>query len=411
MPDAADTEFFERTDMLDTPGSLSGRLQASFGPAPRSARNNSRRFQFWICGRAGETCWLPARSLRRSMSAHRRALAMPLDHDRPRNVFLAGFCAVILTGLTSCSGRQSALAPAGEEAQAIYRLFLVMIVGGALIWISVVGLLMIAARRRTPPWSGENAGRLIAWGGVAFPVVILFALLTYTVWLMPGIRPWLSRSVSAGEMIEVTGERFWWRINYPPTDGVAAFETANELRLPVGQRTAFSLKTADVIHSFWIPALGGKMDMIPGRTNIVSLLPTRTGVFRGPCAEFCGTSHALMAFSVIVMEPEAYASWRRAQAGGNRPERSEGERLFDHHGCVGCHGIRGVTSPATLGPDLTFFGARLTLGAGTLANTRENVARFIRNPEAIKPGVKMPAFDMLPDEDIAAIATYLTELR
>ncbi|QCL97843.1 cytochrome c oxidase subunit II [Agrobacterium tumefaciens] len=303
------------------------------------------------------------------------------------------------------------MAPAGDEAEAILGLFLVMVVGGTLVWIFVVGLLVFAGRRRAQPWSKENAGRLIAWGGVAFPVVILFALLAYTVWLMPGIRPWLPRSSSTEAIIQVIGERFWWRIRYPSAAGLAAFETANELRLPVGKRTVFSLEAADVIHSFWIPALGGKMDMIPGRTNTVSLLPTKTGVFRAPCAEFCGTSHALMAFSVIVMEPEAYVAWRRAQADGDQRDRSEGERLFDHHGCVGCHGIRGVTPPSSLGPDLTLFGTRLTLGAGTLANTGENVARFIRDPSAIKPEVKMPAFGMLPDEDIAAITTYLTELK
>jgi cytochrome c oxidase subunit II len=318
---------------------------------------------------------------------------------------------ILLIALTGCSGAQSALDPAGEEATAIYRLLLVMAIGGALVWLAVTGLLLHAARRRDRPWPEEKAGRLIAWGGVAFPVAVLLALLSYAVWLMPAIRPWLARHSPEPEVIEVVGEQFWWRIRYPAAGGVPAFETANELRLPVGKRAAFSLKAADVIHSFWIPALGGKMDMIPGRTNTLSLLPTRTGLFRAPCAEFCGTSHALMAFSVVVMEPDAYNRWRRAQAAGNRPAGGEGERLFARHGCAGCHGVRGVTAPAGLGPDLTFFGARETVGAGTLANTAENVARFIRNPAAVKAGAKMPAFDMLAEEDIAAIAAFLAGLR
>lgn len=318
---------------------------------------------------------------------------------------------ILLIPLSGCSGVQSALAPAGEEAAAIYRLLLVMVVGGTLIWLAVMGLLLHAARRRSDRWTAEKAGRLILFGGVAFPVVVLLALLAYAVWLMPAIRPWFARQAPKPEMIEVTGEQFWWRIRYPSDGGMPAFETANELRLPVGERVIFSLEAADVIHSFWIPALGGKMDMIPGRTNTLSLLPTKTGVFRAPCAEFCGTAHALMAFSVIVMEPADYSAWRRAQAAGNRPGGSEGERLFAHHGCAGCHGIRGLTPPASLGPDLTFFGQRQTVGAGTLANTRENVTRFIRNPAAVKPGAKMPAFDMLPDEDIADIAEYLVGLE
>lgn len=327
------------------------------------------------------------------MAIHRRAL-LPL-----------------LMPLSGCSGVQSALDPAGEEAAAIYRLLLVMVVGGALIWLVVVGLLLHAARKQKAPWSEKAAGRLIVWGGVAFPLVVLLALLSYAVWLMPAIRPWLARHAPAPETIEVTGEQFWWRIRYPATEGLPAFETANELRLPVGERVAFSLKAADVIHSFWIPALGGKMDMIPGRTNTLSLLPTKAGVFRAPCAEFCGTSHTLMAFSVIVMEQADYAAWRRAQADGGRPDGGEGERLFARHGCAGCHGVRGVTPAASLGPDLTFFGQRQTVGAGTLANTAENVARFIRDPAAVKPGAKMPAFEMLPESDIAAIADYLAGLK
>ena len=313
--------------------------------------------------------------------------------------------------LSGCSGAQSALDPAGDEAAAVYTLFLVMVAGGALIWLAVIGLLLHAARRRATPWSEKNAGRLIAWGGVAFPVAVLLALLVYAVWLMPAIRPWLVRATPEARPITVTGEQFWWRIRYPAAEGLSSFETANELRLPVGVRTAFALKAADVIHSFWIPALGGKMDMIPGRTNTLSLLPTRAGVFRAPCAEFCGSSHTLMAFSVVVMEPEDYAAWRRAQRGGNPATGDNGERLFVQHGCAGCHGIRGVTEAASIGPDLTFFGQRRTVGAGALAMTAENVARFIRNPDAVKPGATMPAFDMLPEKDIGAIAGYLAGLK
>lgn len=313
--------------------------------------------------------------------------------------------------LVGCTGRQSALDPAGQEASDVYHLFVAMAIGGGIIWLAVVGLLLYACRERRSVWSEEEAGRLIALGGVAFPVIVLFALLAYAVWLMPAIRPWLARTVAEPAMIEVTGEQFWWRIRYPAQDGIAGFETANELRLPVGERVAFSLRAADVIHAFWIPSLGGKMDMIPGRTNVFSLLPTKTGVFHAPCAEFCGTSHTYMAFSVVVMEPEAYGEWRKNQAAGNQRSGSEGERLFAHHGCAGCHSVRGVIPVAGLGPDLTHFADRETVGAGTLANTPENVARFIRDPSEVKPGAKMPAFAMVPTQDIAAISNFLAGLR
>ncbi len=327
-----------------------------------------------------------------------------------RKIF--GRLQVVLPFLVAgCAGRQSALDPAGQEAAEVYHLSVVMVIGGGIIWLTVIGLLTHACRRRRSAWSEEGAGRLIAWGGVAFPVIVLFALLVYTVWLMPSIRPWLGRAVAEPDRIQVIGEQFWWRVRYPAEEGLAGFETANEIRLPVGERVVFSLRADDVIHSFWIPSLGGKMDMIPGRTNVLSLLPTKTGVFRAPCAEFCGVSHAYMAFSVVVMERDAFDDWRRKQASGNRPEGSKGERLFTHHGCVGCHSVRGTTPIAGLGPDLTHFADRSTVGAGTLANTRKNIERFIRDPSAIKPGAKMPAFDMVPPGDIAAISGYLAGLR
>ena len=140
----------------------------------------------------------------------------------------------MLVPLSGCTGVQSALAPAGEEAAAIFQLLLVMVVGGTLVWLAVVGLLAHAARRREAPWSEEQAGRLILFGGVAFPVAVLLALLAYAVWLMPVIRPWFARQAPDAGAIEVTGEQFWWRIRYPAADGMPAFETANELRLPLG---------------------------------------------------------------------------------------------------------------------------------------------------------------------------------
>jgi cytochrome c oxidase subunit 2 len=313
--------------------------------------------------------------------------------------------------LAGCTGRQSALDPAGQEAAEVYHLFAVMVIGGGIIWLAVIGLLLHACRGQRRAWSENEASRLIAWGGVAFPVVVLFALLVYAVWLMPTIRPWVARAVPEPTLIEVTGEQFWWRVRYPAEDGMAGFETANELRLPIGERVAFSLSAADVIHSFWIPSLGGKMDMIPGRTNVLSLQATKTGVYHAPCAEFCGTSHAYMTFSVVVMGQDAYDDWRRKQASGNQPGGSEGERLFAYHGCAGCHSVRGTTPIAGLGPDLTYFADRETVGAGALRNTRENVERFIRDPSSVKPGSQMPAFDMVPHGDIAAIAEFLTGLR
>ena len=312
--------------------------------------------------------------------------------------------------LAGCSGQQSALDPAGEESAAIYNLFIVMVIGGAAIWFAVMALIVHAARHRPEAWTTGAAGKLIAWGGVVFPVIVLLILLGYAVWLMPAIRPWNRTSETAG-MIEVTGEQFWWRIRYPALDGQPAFETANEIRLPVGRLATFVLKATDVIHSFWIPPLGGKMDMIPGRINSLTLTPTRTGVFRAPCAEFCGTAHAYMAFSVIVMEENDFKAWRSRQLRAPSPDEAKGGQLIHRHGCLGCHSLRGSEVAGGIAPDLTLIGARQSIGAGALANTPENIARFIRSPSSVKPGAKMPDFDMLPEEDIAEIARYLGGLK
>lgn len=312
--------------------------------------------------------------------------------------------------LAGCSGQQSALDPAGEESEAVYRLFIVMVIVGAAIWLVVTALIVHAARHRPKAWTAGAAGKLIAWGGVVFPVIVLLILLGYAIWLMPAIRPWNRASETAG-MIEVTGEQFWWHIRYPGLNGQPGFETANEIRLPVGRPATFQLKATGVIHSFWIPALGGKMDMIPGRTNVLTLTPTRTGLFRAPCAEFCGTAHAYMAFSVVVMDENDFKAWRRRQVEALSPDADEGRQLIHRHGCLGCHSLRGAEPAGSTAPDLTLIGARQSIGAGALVNTPENIARFIRSPSSVKPGAKMPDFDMLPEDDIAEIARYLGGLK
>lgn len=320
---------------------------------------------------------------------------------------LLPFSALMLVG---CSGQQSALDPAGEESEAVFRLFIVMVCGAVMIWLAVTALFLHAARHREASWTPEHASALIGWGGVAFPVVMLLGLLGYAVWLMPAIRPWNPTTQKEGA-IEVTGEQFWWRVRYPGMNGEDTFETANEIRLPVGQPATFSLKATGVIHSFWIPALGGKMDMIPGRTNFLTLKPKRTGIYRAPCAEFCGTSHAYMALSVVVMEQEDFDIWRRRQISGHEKTADRGRELTHRHGCLGCHSLRGEEIGGATAPDLTLIGARQSIGAGTLASTTENIARFIRSPASVKPGAKMPAFDMLPQQEIDNMARYLGSLR
>ncbi|WFU50570.1 cytochrome c oxidase subunit II [Sinorhizobium terangae] len=255
-------------------------------------------------------------------------------------------------------------------------------------------------------WSEDAAGKLILWGGPVFSSTVLFGLLTYTFWLMPGLRP----SIGSALRIEITGTQFWWRVVYHKSPGPPAI-SANEVRLPVGERVEFVLRSDDVIHSFWIPSLGGKMDMIPGRTNTLPLLANRAGTYGGACTEFCGTSHALMAFSAVAMMPDDFERWLATQSSPAATAPAPGQDLFMRHGCGSCHRIDGTEARGLVGPDLSHLGGRETVGAGILPNTEETIARFITEPEVLKPGTGMPSFAMLPPEEIRAIARYLKELR
>jgi cytochrome c oxidase subunit 2 len=307
--------------------------------------------------------------------------------------------------LAGCSGPQSALDPAGDGAGRLALLFWVMLTGAALLWAGTLALAFFAARTKRGRFDERAGSAFILWGGAVFPTVVLTALLTYGLWIMPDLR-----GTGDGLTIHVSGEQYWWRVHYQPKDG-AAVESANEIRLPAGERVEFMLDAADVIHSFWIPSLGGKVDMIPGRTNRLVLHATKPGVYRGVCAEFCGPSHALMAFSAVVMERAEFDRWLEGQARSAVASNSRGAELFLAQGCGACHAVRGTEARGIVGPDLTHFGERATVGAGIMRNERESVVRFIRETEIIKPGSRMPSYSMLTPEEAGAIADYLGSLR
>ncbi|TDK39594.1 cytochrome c oxidase subunit II [Rhizobium deserti] len=348
----------------------------------------------------GSECW-PIRS--------RLFIGRITDRADARSFYRAGLM-LAASLLCSCSGPQSALDPAGPEAEDVAILFFTMVVGGALIWCSVVGILFYASRKKHAYDAGQ-ASRIILWCGVVFPTIVLGALLSYAVWLMPNIRPGFGEANARLRTIDVAGEQFWWRVRYQNAEGSAAFETANEVRVPVGERVLFKLTSPDVIHSFWIPVLGGKMDVIPGRENHLTLMAEKPGTYRGVCAEFCGPSHAFMAFTVVAMEPGAFEDWTKARASFDGARDAEGLALFLKHGCSACHAISGTEARGTIGPDLSGFGERGSVGVGALVNTQEDIARFIRNPSEIKPGARMPHFSMLPETDIQRIAAYLKGLQ
>jgi cytochrome c oxidase subunit 2 len=314
----------------------------------------------------------------------------------------------------ACSGPQSTLNPAGKEAERIAELFWWMTAGALVIWVAVVAISIYTALGKSGPYSRTGATKvLIIGGGALLPTLILALLLAYGLSLLPQLA---APAPDGSLRIAVSGEQWWWRVSYvQPGDDAATVELANEIHLPVGEPVEFRLESPDVIHSFWIPALGGKIDMIPGRVTRLALTPTKTGVFRGTCAEYCGTSHALMSFYVIVEEKETFDRWlAQQQAPALEPTGSlamHGQTLFLANGCGACHTIRGTPANGTVGPDLTHLGSRVSVGAGIFANSPEALLRWIAHTEQLKPGVLMPSFDMLPKEDLEAMAAYLQELK
>jgi cytochrome c oxidase subunit 2 len=284
--------------------------------------------------------------------------------------------------------------------------------GSALVvWAALVALAIYAIWSRREVHTERQAKLLIVVGGVAFPTVTLSGLLAYGLAMLPGL---VAPAPEGSLRIAVSGQQWWWRVRYLAADG-AAVQLANEIRLPVDEPVEFRLESLDVIHSFWIPALGGKADMIPGRETRLVLLPTRTGTFRGVCAEFCGSAHARMAFDVVVVEKAEFELWlarqREPAADPADALAMRGRELFLANGCSACHTIRGTSGDGVVGPDLTHVGGRASLGAGTLRNERGAVLRWITETERLKPGVHMPAFDMLPQQELQALAAYLEGLR
>ena len=311
---------------------------------------------------------------------------------------------------SACEGPQSVLVPAGRDAERVAHLFTVMAIGALLIWMAVVLIAIYAIHSRREVHTAREANLLIIGGGVALPTVVLGALLAYGLPVLPTL---LTPAPDDSLRIDVSGKQWWWRVRYRTAAGDV--ETANELRLPVGQRVELRLESTDVIHSFWVPSIAGKVDMIPGRMTRLALEPTRTGVFRGACAEYCGTSHALMAFAVVVMEPEDFRHWLEQQAQPARvptdPLAAQGQTELVANGCGACHTVRGTEADGTIGPDLTHVGGRLHIGAGILRSEPEAFLHWIAQTDTIKPGVHMPAFRALPRDQLAALAAYLDSLQ
>jgi len=322
------------------------------------------------------------------------------------------FAVLIAVPALAYGAIQSTFDAKGSNAAQILEITWVLFVGGGLIFVAVMLLALLALFG--PPAVRAGLGRR-AWiigGGIAFPVVVLSALLIHTFMVA-------SRMVQAQDSpaarVEVAGELWWWRVRYLDETGKTIVETANEIRIPAGQQVELKLISNNVIHSFWVPNLAGKIDMIPGHVNTLRMQADAPGVFRGQCAEYCGAQHAKMAFHVVAQTADEYAAWLEAQKrAAVEPEDrvlQRGKALFLNNRCGLCHTIRGTPADGAIGPDLTHVGSRLSIAAGTLPNGQGAIAGWIADSQHIKPGNRMPAFNQFSGEDLRALSAYMESLQ
>jgi cytochrome c oxidase subunit 2 len=305
------------------------------------------------------------------------------------------------------------LDPQGPVAETIANLWWVMLALGAAIFLLVVVLLGVGLfRERKSAESESEAGErpFRSWlvgGGIVLPVVALVIVLVATIIAMRDVG---TGAPSGALRVEIVGHQWWWEIRYPD-EGIT---TANELHIPVGRPIALQVTSGDVIHSFWVPRLAGKIDLLPEETNTLVMEANEPGEHRSECAEFCGLQHAQMALIVVAEPADRFASWvsdqRRPAAEPADVTAELGAQLVVDGDCASCHAIRGTSADGNAGPDLTHFASRPTIGAGAVRNTSANLARWIENPHAIKDGVKMPAPE-LSDEQFDAVLAYLEMLE
>jgi cytochrome c oxidase subunit II len=327
-----------------------------------------------------------------------------------------------LGGLPGEPAPASALEPAGPQADELARLWDVFL------WVSVAVTVLVVAfaaaavirsfrrrRREEDPLAIDPAQerrmvRVIA-AATALTVAVLFALLVVSVRSGSALA---SLATDGALSIEITGHQWWWQIDYGADQPSERASTANELHLPVGRPVLLRLRSSDVIHSFWVPNLHGKKDLVPGRENRTWIQVDRPGLYRGQCAEFCGLQHARMAITVVAQPAAEFDAWLAAQRSPAPPPATaaarRGREVFMSGTCVMCHAIAGTDAGATVGPDLSHVAGRANLAAGTLPRTRRHLAGWILDPQRIKPGVLMPANPMSP-ADLSALLAYLETLR
>jgi cytochrome c oxidase subunit 2 len=330
----------------------------------------------------------------------------------------------LIAMLWACGGpqpQQSMTRPAGPMSARIENLWWFIFVIAVFVFVVVWLFLMRAAAKRRvyeqlPPELHPDPAReqrylrrvIVA---TAVSIIILFAILGYAV--VTG-RYMYSLESKNPVSIQVYGHQWWWEVQYPNDDASLWVTTANEIHVPVGVPIVLQTGSRDVIHSFWAPNIQGKRDLIPGHSSAIWFQVDKEGTYRGQCAEFCGIQHAHMAFYLVAESPEKFQAWlsqqRKPAPDPTNDIVAHGRDVFEKGTCVMCHSVRGTNAGSRVGPDLTHVASRISIAAGTLPNNAGSLGGWITDPQAIKPGVRMPP-NPLPSEDLQALIAYLETLK
>jgi cytochrome c oxidase subunit 2 len=317
---------------------------------------------------------------------------------------------------------QSAFGNAGVGNHQFLILFAIFLAICATMYLLVIAFLAagLLRRRRAGDANVVETGRhhetnplmrtaLIAWAALVGTGLVALAIASF-------VTDRLDAEASAHEKlsITVTGNQWWWDVEYNSADASKTLRTANEIHLPVGVPTRIILRSNDVIHSFWVPSLAGKQDLIPGRETDITLVPKAVGIYRGQCAEFCGAQHAHMALVIDVDSYPDFLKWWQHQlqpaAAPNAPLALAGYRYVTQRQCAMCHTIAGTTAGGSIGPDLTHLASRRSIAAGTMPMSEGNLYGWVADPQSIKPGTKMPTMDLEPDQ-LHSVVAYLETLK
>ena len=328
--------------------------------------------------------------------------------------------AILTLCLSGCAGVQNALGGQGAEDANFVRLFTIFMIVCTVMYLLVAAALVVAVwRRRRSALTVDDRKHHQTSPNVRPALITWTALIAVGLTALTVASFFTDRSNAAeGSQpklnLTVTANQWWWDVKYDLPDASKIVRTANEIHLPVGVPVEVTLKSNDVIHSFWIPNLAGKQDLIPGRQTDAQLLPRKTGLFRGQCAEFCGTQHAQMALDVTVESKMDFERWYAAQLqptqAPTNPLQLAGYRYVTTRECSSCHAITGTPAGGQVAPDLTHFASRRTIAAGAMPMNRENIARWVSDPQLHKPGSRMPTIPMKQD-DLRGLVAYLEALK